>query len=254
MAFLQSTLRFQADPTPFPFERLPPEIRVLVYHEALRGVERAEVITVTPTRKKNDQSQFRFWGNWKGFNWKGVSKEINVGLLTADRLLNNEATTVLYGLRIFDFRTNVGGVERFLRNLSEQARLSLGGIAIELHDKAEPDHCCGRGVDRSWGKGPGNQSAWTKACAYIAESMSLKHLNITINVKIPAEFKSLKWVRDLVKIKKLRHLSLQVEQHYNSGPLVVRASYKEGSLSATEHCVSEHLIPFFEYLREKMLE
>lgn len=186
---------------------------MLVYHEALRGVERAEVITVTPTRKKNDQSQFRFWGNWKGFNWKGVSKEINVGLLTADRLLNNEATTVLYGLRIFDFRTNVGGVERFLRNLSEQARLSLGGIAIELHDKAEPDHCCGRGVDRSWGKGPGNQSAWTKACAYIAESMSLKHL---------------------VKIKKLRHLSLQVEQHYNSGPLVVRASYKEGSLSASE--------------------
>ena len=255
-------LRFQADPTPFQFERLPPELRLQVYREALRGVMLAEVITVTPTRRISDKSQFKF-------HQLGVSsKDINVGILTVNKQLSNEAIAVLYESRTFDFRTHVGGIEPFLRSLSGQARLNLGGIAMELYDKAEPDYCCS--IITSWGKGPGNQFDWTKACAYIAGNISVKRLSITVNVKIPADFKSLKWVRDLVKIRKLRHLTLQINQHYFGGelghltllvgqhnfydPVVLRASYKEGSLWATDPCVSEHLIPFFEYLRKEMLE
>ena len=247
VAFLQSTLRFQADPTPFPFERLPPELRLQVYREALfgavlSGAARAESITVTPT--KNNNPPFRFGGLYS----KGESKEINVGLLAANRLVNEEAIAILYQLRTFDFKTNVEGIVPFLRSVSEQARQNLHGIAMELYDNEEPDLRY-----RTWGQRLGNKAAWSKACAFIGEKVNVKALSLTINVKVPANFKTLKWVEDLVKIRRLRFLTLQVTQH-PSGVKVIRASYKEGSLTATDHCFSEHLVPLFEYLREEMLE
>ena len=125
---------------------------------------------------------------------------------------------------------------------------------MELHDNNEPDHCCGHDAFTTWGKGPDNQAAWRKACVYIADNVNVKMLSLIIDIKVPANFKFLGWVKDLVKIKKLKSLMLEVIQHGGSGPVVVRASYKEGSVSATDHCVSEHLVPFFEYLREEMLE
>ena len=253
MAFLQSTLRFQADPTPFPFERLPPELRLQVYRETLIGTirrekEHAQLVTVTPTRYKKQSFPFRV----EVLLPKCESKGINVGLLAANRLVNNEAVAVLYQLRIFDFKTNVGAIAPFLRRFSEMGRRNLHGIAIDFYDKEEPDYCCGHRKNNVWGKGSGNQAAWSKACAYIVSNVNVKGLNLTTNVKIPAEFKSLRWVNDLVKIKKLRFLTLKVNQHYGSE--VIRASYKEGSLSATDPCFNEHLVALFEYLRDEMLE
>lgn len=241
MAFLQSALRFQADPTPFPFERLPPELRLQVYREALigavdRGVERAEFVMVKPFRKGKKNSQFRFEGLPKG-EWN----QIDVGLLTANRLLNTEAVAVLYQLRTFDFGNNLGYLVRFLRGLSEHARRNVRGIAMELR--------CGPDV-----KGRDNAAAWGKACTYIHDNVNVKELTIFINIKITEEFKSLKWVKDLIKIKKLTYLSLEACQHDRNGPVGISASYKEGSLTATRHCASEHLVPFFEYLRDEMLE
>lgn len=91
--------------------------------------------------------------------------------------------------------------------------------------------------------------------ASIHENVNVKKLTITINVKITADFKSLKWVKDLVKIKMLKSLTLQAEQHdLNSSSAMILASYKEGSLLATVDCFSKHLVPFFEYLRHEMLE
>ena len=256
VTFLQSTLRFQADPTPFPFERLPPELRLQVYREALSGVglsgaTRADLITVTPTRlRKKKNLQFRFGGQYV----KGESKEINVGLLAANRLVNEEAIAVLYQSRTFDFQTHVTGIEPFLRSVSEQARQNLHGIAMELFDNEEPDHCCGRAQRETWGKASGgNMVAWSKACAYIGEHVNVKALSLTINVKVRADFKTLKWVEDLVTIRRLRFLTLQAKQHFHDAR-VIRAIYKEGSLTATDGCFSEHLVPLFEYLREEMLD
>ncbi|CAD6574403.1 MAG: hypothetical protein ASARMPREDX12_006578 [Alectoria sarmentosa] len=254
VAFLESTLRFQADPTPFPFERLPAELRVQVYREAVRGAVldgflHAKRITVTLTRGTNNSSPFRFGGLAKG-----ESKEINFGLLTANKRVHEEAIPVLYQLRTFDFKTNVGGVILFLRSLPELARQNVRGITMELYNKAEPDHCCDENNNNSWGKGRDNQAAWSKACAYIAKDVNLKRLSLTINVKVPREFKSLKWVKDLVKIRGLKFLKLEAIQHHSSGPMVIRARYKESMLSATEHCMSEHLVPLFEYLCAEMLE
>lgn len=225
-----------------------------VYREALRGsvldgVLRAERITVTPTRGTNKISPFRFGGPAKG-----ESKEISFGLLTTNKHVSDEAIPVLYQLRTFDFKTNVGGVMLFLRSLPELARQNVRGITMELYDKAEPDHCCDANNNNSWGKGRDNQAAWSKACTYIVKDVNLQHLSLTINVKVPREFKSLKWVKDLVKISGLKSLTLEANQHHSSGPIVIRASYKNGSLSATDHCMSEHLIPLFEYLRAEMLE
>ena len=254
VAFLQSTLRFQADPTPFPFERLPPELRLQVYREALIGASKsgapcATVITVTPIRDKNIHPRFRF-----GCLPKGESNEIDVGLLAANAIVNNEAIAILYQLRTFNFTTNVGGIAPFLRSVPEQARQNLHGIAMELHDKEQPDYCCGPGIDKTWGKGSGNKAAWSQACAYIGKNVNVKALSLTINVKVPGDFKALEWVQDLVKIRTLRYLTLEVHQHWNSGANVIRASFDEGSLTATDHCFSEHLVPFFEYLRQEMLE
>ena len=253
-AIHQSTRRFQADPTPFPFERLPPELRLQVYRESLIGASShgpnasAQCVTITPTRRKINGSNFRYESIPRS-----QSNLINVGLLAASRLLNNEAIPVLYQLRTFNFKTDVGGAVRFLRSVSEQARQNLHGIAMEYHDKEERDYCC---FPRKafWGKGPGNKAAWGKACSYIADNVNVKALSLTINVKVPVHFKTLKWVEDVVKIKKLKSLVLKVSQHEQSGPCVIRASCKGGTLLATEPCLSEYLVPLFEYLWEEMLE
>ena len=254
VAFLQSTLRFQADPTPFPFGRLPIELRLQVYREALTGVVRngvacAEFITVAPLRRKDNKVDFGSVDLAKG-----EQKEITVGILAANQYMNPEAVPVLYELRTFDFGTNVKGISPFLSSLSEQARHNVCGICMELHHNRAPDHCCGLHIDNSWRKGRDNGAASGEACLYIAGNVNVKQLFITINVKIRGNFRTRPWVTDLVKIKSLKSLTLQVNQHRNSGPVLTRASYKEGSLSATDSCFSEHLVSFFDYLREEMLE
>lgn len=96
LAFLQSTLRFQADPTPFPFERLPAELRLLVYREALRGLVRrgfayGEKIVVACNKHSNNHFAFRL-----GDHQKGKPKGIDVGLLATNKLVTSEAIPVLY--------------------------------------------------------------------------------------------------------------------------------------------------------------
>ena len=245
---MQSKLRFKADPTPFPFERLPPELRLLVYREALSGDARAQSITVALRRDKHPYSKFRF----AGFP-RGESKEINVGLLTANRLVHQEAIAILYQSRTFDFTTNIARMVQFLSGLPEQARKNLHGISMELFDKTEPDRCQLH-LKCNWGKGPDNRRAWSKACKYIAEDLNLKHLTLVVNVRIPKDFKSLTWVKDLVKIGKLRSLVLVASQHGASVPCLKKTSYKKGSVSADDLCNSRYLVPCYEYLREQMLE
>lgn len=253
VAIHQSIRRFQADPTPFPFERLPPELRLQVYRESLIGASHeginasAQFVTVTPARERNG-SNFKYESLYRS-----TLNEVNVDLLVASRLLNNEAIPILYQLRTFNFKTDVGSAVRFLRSVPEQGRRNLHGIAMEYHDKQQQDYCCFP-QKTFGGKGPGNKAAWSKACAYIAGNVNVKALSLTINVKVPADFKTLKWVQDVVKIKKLKSLVLKISQHERSGPCTVRTSCKGGTLLATDPCFSEHLVPLFEYLREKMLE
>lgn len=247
---MQSTLRFQADPSPFPFEQLPPELRLKVYREAFRGPTYNELAyggKVDVFCNRNGDFQCRFDGQQKG-----DSKETNISLLATNRLVNHEAIHVLYQLHTFDFTKHVGGVVPFLRSLSAEARQNLHGIAMELRDKRQPDHCCGGFVD-AWGTGPDNQAAWGIACSYIAANAKVKELSLTINVKVPKKFQSLKWVKALITIKGLKRLNLQARQHLNN-PVLPRASYKDGSLAATRPCFSEHLVDLFEYLRKEMLE
>ena len=247
---MQSTLRFQADPSPFPFERLPPELRLQVYREALKGPVRegvacGERILVSYNRSKKFQYKF-------GRQLKGDSKDINVSLLTANKMVNHEGVPVLYQMHTFDFGRCVRSVIPFLLKLSIETRQNLRGIWMELHDSHERDHCCG-GNSNAWSKRSDNQAAWLKACMYLAEDVKMKELNLSINVKISSEFKSLKWVQQLVRIKGLRRLTLEAKQHRDD-EVTIRASYQEGCLSATRTCFSEHLIQLFDYLREEMLE
>ena len=260
-AFLQYTIRFQADPTPFPFERLPPELRLQVYREVLRGTAArgvtweggtfstgAELILVSCNRKKD--FSFRI-----GTEEKGESKQIDVSLLVANRLVNREALPILYQSRTFEFATNLKAVIPFLSSLPAEARHHLRGISMELHAHGEPDYCCG-GENRCYGKGSDNKGAWGKACVYIGQSVKVKELTVTVNVKIPAEFKSLKWVKALVNIKGLKRLTLQANQHHGflGEALHTRANNKHGWVSSTGDCNSKHLVPLFDYLLEEMLE
>lgn len=236
-----------------------------MYREVLRGTAAhgvtsrgnavttgAELITVNYDRNKN--FVFRF-----GIKERGESKDIDVSLLVANKLVNTEALPILYQSRTFDFATNVKIVMPFLSSLSAEARHHLRGIAMEFHAKNEPDYCCG-GVNHCYGKGLSNHGAWVKACSYIGQNMKVKELTVTVNVKIPADFKSLKWVEALVNIKSLKRLTLQVNQHYDSfrkpGDTVMhpRASSKHGLVSSTDSSNSQDLVPFFDYLLEEMLE
>ena len=236
-----------------------------MYREVLRGTTAhgviqqgtktyagGELITVSCNRKNNFVYRF-------GINEKGESKDIDVSLLIASKLVNSEALPILYQSRTFDFATNVKLVMPFLSSISAEARHHLRGIAMELHAKNEPDYCCG-GLNNCFGKGLDNQGAWVKACTYIGQSVNVKELTVTVNVKIPAEFKSLKWVKALVSIRSLKCLTLQAGQHYDNWhytadrTMYPRASYKHGSVSSTNSCNSQHLVPFFDYLLEEMVE
>ena len=203
---------------------------------------------VSCNKQNNNHFSFRL-----GDQQKGESKDINVGLLATNKLVNNEATRVLYQLHTFEFTTYVGGVVPFLRSLPEEARQNLRGISMELHDKRESDYCCG-GLNNSWGTGGDNKAAWGRACKYIAENVKMKELSLTINVKAHEEFKTLQWVKALIKIKNLKSLTLQANQHSPKGQLLTLASFKEGPLLATRSCSNKHLVPLFDYLREEMLE
>ena len=228
-----------------------------MYREALIGTVhsdgvQAQLMTVSPTRHRGKDFPFRIETSLP----KGESMSIDVGLLAANRLVNNETIAVLYQSRRFDFGTNVGAIAAFFGRIPEQGRQNLTEIAMEYHDKWEPDYCCGLRKNHVWGKGSGNQAAWGKACMYIMNNVKVKGLYLTVNVKVSAEFKSLKWVKDLVKIKGLKFLTLEVKQHSGNGPDgpdIVRASYREGNLIATRPCFNEHLVPLFHYLREEML-
>lgn len=231
-----------------------------MYREVLRGTAAhgitwqgdtiptgAELILVSCNRKKD--FSFRF-----GIGEKGESKGIDVSLLVTNRLVNREALPILYQSRTFDFATNVKVVIPFLSSLPAEARHHLRGISMELHAEGEPDYCCG-GENRCYGKGSDNKGAWGKACVYIGQSVKVKELTVTVNVKIPAEFKSIKWVKALVNIKGLKHLTLQADQHHGfASDTHTRACYKHGSLSSTDDCNSKHLVPLFDYLLEEMLE
>ena len=232
-----------------------------MYREALRGAAAhavtwqedtvstgAELILVSCNRKKD--FSFRF-----GLGEKGESKEIDVSLLVSNRLVNREALPILYQSRTFEFATNVKVVIPFLSSLPAEARPHLRGISMELHAKGEADYCCG-GENKCYGKGSDNRGAWGKACMYIGQSVKVKELTVTVNVKIPAEFKSLKWVKALVNIKGLKHLTLQADQHHGfvSDTLHTRANYKHGWVSSTTDCNSKYLVPLFDYLLEEMLE
>ena len=221
-----------------------------MYREALRGPVRngvacGERILVYYNRNKSFQYKF-------ATQHKGESKDINVSLLATNRLVNNEAIPVLYQMHTFDFERNVRSIEPFLLNLSDETRQNLRGIWMELHNIHEPDHCCGS-IRSSWGSGSDNQAALMKACFFMAENVKMGELNLTINVKISANFKSLRWVQALIHIKGLQRLTLQAKQHQDD-EVPIRASYQEGSLTASRPCFSEHLVQLFEYLRQEMLE
>lgn len=227
----------------------------MVYREALIGTIQSEgepeqLVTVTPNRYKKKAFPFTV----EACLPKGEAKDINIGLLTANRLVSSEATAILYQLRIFDFRTNVGALAAFLCRLSDQARQNIHGIAMEYHNAEEPDYCCDLRVRKIRGKGSGNQAAWSKACTYIANNVKVKELHLTINVKVSEEFKSLKWVKDLVKIKGLNLLTLEACQHDDGAVVETKAWCEAGSVMSTDPCFSEPLVLLFEYLLEEMLE
>ena len=126
---MQSTLRFQADPSPFPFERLPPELRLQIYREALKGPVRdgfacGERIIVSYNRNKKFKYEF-------ARQLKGDSKDINVNLLTTNKLVNHEAVSVLYQMHTFDFARNVRSVIPFLLKLSGETRQNLREEMLE---------------------------------------------------------------------------------------------------------------------------
>ena len=209
---------------------------------------KGKVITVTRNRHKKFQFQIKA-------HCRIDPKEVSVSLLAANRLVNSEALPVLYQQHTFDFTTSVENVAPVLSNLPEGARQYLHGIAMELHNKGEAANCC----NGSWkwrGKGRDNQVAWSKSCGYIARNVNARQLSLwlTINVKVPAEFETLTWVIALVEIKGLRQVTLIADQHNSWHQVTKRASYKGSSVSAADHCFSEHLVALFHYLCQQMLE
>ena len=53
-----------------------------------------------------------------------------------------------------------------------------------------------------------NRAAQSKACA---ESVNMKKLSLTINVKVHAEFRSLEWIKAFIRVRSFEHLTLQAK-------------------------------------------
>lgn len=221
---LYASQRSDLDCKPFPFARLPLELRMEVYRYALAGDCRR--ILVWPSDMTICQEDFDSHRIHEGEPWYGDKTHphwqnprshfrsvriaegmgINTAILRTSHALHEEAEPFLYQSHEFDFYVDVFGVVPFFRSLSHIARQNIRCLTIHLHHKNGtlngPNSPLGLVATSRY-----NLLDWGPACAYIAQNVRLREIMFHTEEEAPEDFQQLSWVQDLTRIKGLRKLT-----------------------------------------------
>ena len=168
--------------------------------------------------------------------------DIDTALLLTNRQIFNEAEPVLYQTRTLTIGFYLHKGLEFLQSLSPRARRNIRAVDVAL-----PYRCC-CGLDHPL-------QYWRKLYAYMSQNLQLRVLYFNVSLRaIPANFADEVWVKDLIKMRELRHL-MQLPFTFVGDPKESAHSVGGGdSGQETElyRVLSSRREAFLSYLRSKM--
>ena len=181
----------------------------------------------------------------------GYGLGIDTAILRTSRALHEEAETFLYQLHEFDFSSDVFAIIPFLRCLSHNARQNISCLTVYL---LLSEVICAR-PQGPWGLtylGRPNTLDWGLACSYIACHVRLREFAFHIEGETPEDFQHLRWVQDMVQIKRLQKLTYYEHKNINwQEELDFLRTEDEDRLTTG---ISDQNQALLSYLRSQMLE
>ncbi|KAL8706551.1 MAG: hypothetical protein Q9201_000424 [Fulgogasparrea decipioides] len=262
-------------PDPFPFLKLPSEVRNMTYRYALaQGATSTScghssglisIISMDPDRYKRQKTRKRFRarrsytamtegrcdcccpGHWTLQTTTYIlSPHLQVptsGLLCVNRQITSEATPIFYGENTFLF-PDMAAVIPFLQDRSVIARRNIRDIKLMFELYYDDGHH----IDR--------QAEWVRAFGYIARhlkpsALGVRVLNATFRWWEPVKFAGRKreWLRALAHINNLDRLEFFLDY-------AGREEYIEGTLDGTtdEDELHEEVHEFHFWMAETEVE
>ena len=188
--------RLRADPRPFPFLHLPLEIRLQVYKHAFANLQTVEIDLYRNSRGRSDPLTCFFVDcNFVVQAGKGgFGKDISTALLLPNRQIFDEAEPVLYQTPTITIGFYLRKGLEFLQSLSPRARRNIRAVDVALPYRC----CCGLEHPLQY---------WRNLYAYMSQNLQLRVLFFNVSLRaIPANFAAEVWMKDLVKMRELKHL------------------------------------------------
>ncbi|KAL8832210.1 MAG: hypothetical protein Q9170_004969 [Blastenia crenularia] len=226
-------------PEPFPFLKLPGEVRNMIYRFALaQGAARTSckhsigvigVENLDPLRYNRNKARGRmkyrksYWTgdfsvnapccsahcNWDFDNTTYTLPEAleipSRGFLRANRQIRSEAEPIFYGENIFSFR-DMSAVRPFLRDRTPTARQSIRHVILSFVKFLDDMNHLER------------QDEWIKVFQYIALCLNLKALDVCFSdasqdffTCINFERQDQRWVHALAQIRGLHHFTFDLD-------------------------------------------
>lgn len=207
---LDSILRFQRDPSPFPFERLPPELRPKIYEELLKGARKPVQVTKCVRRSgrvkcrlKDDEGcasrgQPIYHLRIAATCYEGTN--LHLAILRANRAIHGEALSWIERNRVYDFGSELGAVLPFLRDLDEGSRRSIKGIQMDIITSKRPTIRPPWITSSNAKHSDDNTSDLKQICEYLKKEVPIQELAFNINVSPPKEPYEDQWIQSLVQL------------------------------------------------------
>ncbi|KAL9584424.1 MAG: hypothetical protein Q9212_002122 [Teloschistes hypoglaucus] len=227
----------KSDPFPFPFFKLPPEIRNMIYRYALAqgaisstcGHESGSVpiVNMNPGYYKNHGKRKRFRsrtsykamidrrcscdcpGHWESnittYTLARYSKVPSAGLLTVSKQVSKELISIFYGENTMLFY-DMAAIAPFLKDRSAVARQHIRSIGLVLELYYDDHHHLER------------QAEWIKAFRCISRHLKLSKLSIHVCDDTRRWWDPIKtsgpknaWLRALTEINNLEKLDFSID-------------------------------------------
>ena len=126
--------------------------------------------------------------------------DINTALLLTNQQIFNEAEPILYQTRFLKISVHLKQGLKLLQSLSPRARRNIRAVHITLPYLDTCDGSCRDELDN-------NLKAWCKLCEYMSQNLGISALSFNAFAEaVPSNFIDAPWVRQLVKIRELKHL------------------------------------------------
>lgn len=184
--------------------------------------------------------------------WEYLTPDPSYSILFASRQIYDEFEPILYQSHVFDFDYDLGSGMKFLKQISERARLNIGSIKIARHcwgtygritpvreetdSERELTDALSAGYERDW----------NSFCIYASKHLRLQRLKFNCCVpSVPHDVTNDAWVQSFTQIRGLQILSQGVDHLH--GPWGKEDPYERDSKTLDE------MQALLKHLRSKML-